>query len=162
MTRICAWCQTEMPSKGETVVTHGICDDCANRLLGDSPIALQRYLDDLPVPVLVVDSDGVASFANRTACDLLGKTLEEIDQHRGGEIFTCIHAKAPEGCGRTIHCSGCVVRKSVLSTATTGEPNVLVPATLKHGDPDNPSATALTITTVKRDEVVLLKVDWME
>lgn len=155
MTRICAWCQTEMPSLGETIITHGICDDCANRMIGDTPFSLQLYLEDLAIPVLVAESDLTASFANRAARELLGRGVEEGE--RIGEVFTCIHAKKPEGCGRNIHCSGCAIRRSILATADSGEPQVDVPATLKWKDLEDPEAAVLRVTTVKQGEVVLLK-----
>jgi PAS domain-containing protein len=162
--RICAWCQTEMPSKGEGsgVVTHGICEACAGTLMSDLPISLQHFLDGLPLPVLVVDSDVKASMANLEAQKIIGKPLEEFLQRKGGDVFNCIHAKTPEGCGRTIHCSACAIRTSVTRTHQTGEPQVMVPATLKHGDPDSPSAVALTITTLKRGDLVLLMIHNVE
>ncbi len=159
MTRICAWCQTEMPSKGETIVTHGICDACANRMIRDTPYSLQLYLEELAIPVLVVESDVTASFANRAARELLGMSEDDLRHRAVGEVFTCIHAKQPEGCGRTIHCSGCAIRRSILASADTGEPQVNVPATMKWGDAEDPSEVALQVTTLKQGEVILLKVE---
>lgn len=153
-----------MPPKAgeEGMVSHGICEACADEFLSNSAVPLQRYLDKLPEPVLAVDSDVLVSFLNRKAQELVGKSLEQSVQRRGGEVFECIHAASPEGCGRTIHCSGCVIRNSVATTYRTGEPQVLIPATLKKGDPDDPTAIALTITTVKRGDLVLLRVDKVE
>jgi PAS domain-containing protein len=132
---------------------------CAEDIVSNTAVPLQRYLDKLPEPVLAVDSDGVVSFLNRKAQDLVGKTQEQAAQRRGGDVFECIHAAMPEGCGRTIHCSGCVVRNSVATTYRTGEPQLLVPATLKKGDPDDPTAVVLTITTVKSGDLVLLRIN---
>lgn len=154
MTRICAWCQTEMPSLGETIVTHGICDACANRMIGDTPISMRQYLEDLAIPVLVVESGLTASFANRAAREVLG--LPEAHGERIGEVFTCIHAKKPEGCGRSIHCSGCAIRRSIIATADSGDPQIDVPATLKYGDGDDVSMASLRVSTLKQGAVVLL------
>lgn len=161
---MCAWCGTEMPPKAgdESLVSHGICETCADDFVSNVAVPLQRYLDKLPEPVLVMDSDVTISFLNRAAQSLTGKGPEEAFGRRGGDVFECIHAQRPEGCGRTIHCSGCVIRNSVTSTQRTGEPNVLVPATLKKGDPDDPRSVALTITTVKRGDIVLLRLDKVE
>ena len=160
LTRICAWCQTVMPSMGEDagVVTHGICMSCVHTLVSDLPVSLEHYLNNLTVPVVAMDGDGVATLANLKAKKLLSKSSEQIVNWRGGDVFDCVHAQSPEGCSRTIHCSGCVVRNCIERTHRTGEPQVMIPATLKHGDPDSPSAIALTITTVKRGEVVLLMI----
>ena len=162
--RICAWCNTEMPSKGEGagLVTHGICENCADALISNTPIPLQTYLESLDVPVLAVDSDVAVSLANPEALQLVGKSQEAISHRLGGEVFDCIHALAPDSCGRTIHCSVCAIRNAVTHTYETGEPQVMVPATLKRGDSDDVSAIALTITTVKRGGLVLLMVHPVE
>lgn len=144
------------------MVTHGICTTCAGILMPDIPISLQNYLDELSVPVLVVDSDGFGSIANKEAQKLIGKPLEKFTQRRGGDLFNCVHAQSPDGCGRTIHCSACIVRQSVTLTYQTGEPQVMIPATLKQGDPDSPAAVSLTITTVKRGDLVLLMIHKVE
>lgn len=159
MTRICAWCQTEMPSQGETFVTHGICEDCANRMIGDVPHALQEYLEDLAIPVVVVDSDSTGTFSNRAARERSGQPERSQAEGSGRDIYTCIYAKRPEGCAREIHCSGCAIRRSVIATADTGEPQIWVPATLKYGDLDDPSAIALRITTLRQGDVVLLRIE---
>ena len=161
MTRICAWCQTGMPSREEDLglVTHGICETCANALLSDSPVSLHSYLDSLSVPVLLVDSDVTSSFANREALKIIGKPLNWITGRKGGDVFVCAHAQSPEGCGKTIHCSGCAIRNSVMLTHETGEPQVMVPATLERGDLHGPASIALVITTVKQGDLVLLVIN---
>jgi len=161
MTRICAWCRQELAPGAEApgLVSHGMCPACARQFLLDCPIPLEHFLDDLPVPVLVVDSDVTAAFANREAQRLVGRPAQAITGSKGGDVFTCVNAQSPEGCGHTIHCSGCVIRQSVLRTYATGQPAVLVPAVLKTGDPGDPAAVALTITTVKRGASVVLLVN---
>ena len=167
MKRVCAWCAKAMgtvegSSHPDTDISHGICENCVDNLTFQQGVAFQRFLDSIPIPVLAVDRYVVVKAVNRTACNVLGKDPPEIIQHLGGNVFECAHARLPEGCGRTIHCSGCVIRKSVNRTFETGEPQVRVPATLRHGDPDHPSAVALVITTVRSGDVVMLRVDRIE
>ena len=164
MTRICAWCRLEMAPGAENAgeVSHGMCPACAGQFLLDCPIPLEQFLDDLPVPVLVVDSDVTAAFANRAAQRFAAKPAEAILGQKGGDVFTCVNAQTHEGCGHTVHCSGCVIRQSVLRTHETGQPQVLLPAVLKAGDPEHPAAVALTITTVKRGESVVLLINRAE
>lgn len=164
MKRVCAWCAKEMgyvegSSRPDTEVSHGICESCVDNFTFQQGVPFQSYLDSIPVPVLTVDRYIVVKTVNRKACDVLGKDPREIVQHLGGNVFECAHARLPEGCGRTIHCSGCVIRRSVARTFETGEPQVSVPATLRRGDPDHPSAVVLFITTVRSGEVVMLRVD---
>lgn len=164
MIRICAWCHQELlPAGGASgPVSHGMCHACATRFLRDCPVPLEQFLDDLPVPVLVVDSDVTAAYSNQEARKLAALPAEAIPGRKGGEVFNCVNAQTHEGCGHTIHCSGCVIRGSVLKTYASGQPQVLVPAVLKTGDPDHPASVALTITTMKRGESVVLMVNRAE
>jgi len=153
-----------MPSKAGTgeLVSHGICEACADNLFSKTSVPLERYLDRLTEPVIVVDDDVTALYLNRQALNVLGKTSKETLGRKGGEVFDCIYSQLPEGCGRTIHCSGCAIRRAVTSTHTTGKAQVQVPATLTKGDPDQPDSIACTITTVKKGNVVMLRVYRME
>ncbi len=72
MKAVCAWCKKEMgrrDSAPETadLITHGICDACAARLIDQLGEPLKTYLDDLAVPVLVVDGAGNEHAGNRLA-----------------------------------------------------------------------------------------------
>lgn len=164
MKRRCAWCSREMPPKEgpADLVSHGVCERCADEIFSNTPIPLQRHLDKLTEPVIVVDGDVTLSYLNQSAQRLTGKTPDAAQNRKGGEVFDCAHSRLPGGCGRTIHCSGCAIRQSVTRTYETGEPQVLVPATLKKADPDGPGAAVLTITTLKRGDMVLLRIDHLE
>ncbi len=164
MKRVCAWCNQEMGSvegstRPDTETSHGICGPCRDNFEFQQGVPFQRYLDSLPLPVLVVDKHVVVKAVNRTACEALGKEPLEIVQHLSGNVFECAHAKLPEGCGGTIHCSGCAIRRSVTRTFETGDPQVNVPAVLRRGGKSDPSNVAFTITTVRSGNVVLLRVD---
>ncbi len=167
MKRICAWCRREMGTVAgsihpDTVLSHGICDQCFDNMQFQLGAPLLQYLDSLPVPVLAVDGNVVVKAVNARGCGVLGKERREIDQHLGGNVFECAYARLPEGCGRTIHCSGCTIRRSVMHTYKTGEPLVAVPAVLSRDDDDDVTAVALTVTTVRAGDLVFLRVDSME
>ena len=123
MKKICAWCGTWLIKDGEedvrrtdTVVSHGICRNCLTNVQFQAGVKLQELLDALEAPVVAVDSDVVLKVVNDKARVLFGKTPEAIIGHRGGEVFECAHARLPGGCGRTMHCSGCTVRRTVTDT----------------------------------------------
>ena len=97
----------------------------------------------------------------RKGCNVLDKDSHQIIWELGGDVFECAYARLPERCGRTIHCSGCTIRKAVKETFETGEPRVRVPAVLNQEDEDGPSVVYLTITTIKSGEVVFLRIDRM-
>jgi len=96
---------------------------------------------------------------NKKACEVLGKEPLEIMQHLGGNVFECAYARLPEGCGRTVHCSGCAIRRTVTKTYETGEPQSMVPAILHRENSGRPLKIALSITTVKKGNIVVLRVD---
>jgi hypothetical protein len=48
---------------------------------------------------------------------------------------------------------------AITATCQTGEPQVQVPAILKRSDPDDPSSVTLTVTTIKRGDLVIVKID---
>jgi PAS domain-containing protein len=164
MKQVCAWCGREIgriasSRHPEHEVSHGICPDCISNFAFQQGGPLQEYLESIELPVFVVDDDVRVVAANRMACRTLGKEAAALQGRRGGDVFECAHARLPEGCGRTIHCSGCAIRRSVTVTFRTGRPQVEVPATLTWSGPDGLSAVALTITTVKVGDMVMLRID---
>jgi PAS domain-containing protein len=74
--------------------------------------------DVMPIPVFVVDEDVSILDYNAAAGRLMGKDRRLVIQRRGGEVLNCANSKdAPEGCGRTLACRRCVLRKSVRAAA---------------------------------------------
>jgi hypothetical protein len=146
-------------TRPDSEISHGICGSCLNNFEFQQGVPFQRYIDSLPLPVLVVDRHAVIKAVNRRACEALSKEPLEIVQHLGGNVFECAHARLPEGCGNTVHCSGCAIRRSVMRTFETGEPQTSVPAVLRRGGKGPPRDIALTITTVRSGDVVMLRVD---
>jgi PAS domain-containing protein len=143
----------------DTVISHGICLSCADKLKFPHEVSLKQFIDSIPIPLFVVDDDVVVQTVNAKACEFLGKEASALQGLRGGNVLECAYSRRPEGCGKTIHCSGCAIRRAVIRTFETGEPQSMVPATLHHTDLDDPSAIALRITTVKVDGTVFLRVD---
>jgi PAS domain-containing protein len=164
MRQVCAWCKKDIRAvansrHGDDVVSHGICPSCSSNFIFQLGTSLEQHIESLDLPVFVVDDDVQVEAANEAARRVFGKDLFEMKGHRGGDVFECAHARLPEGCGRTIHCSGCAIRRSVTITYQTRRPLFEIPATLTRGDPDVQSAIALTITTVKVGDSVMLRVD---
>ena len=122
--KVCAWCNASLGTTlgdPEAVVSHGICDHCREYFFGEAKIGetLQGFLDRFEAPILVVDRDNNVLTANRVACELLQKDLDEVRGFPGGEVMECAYARLPGGCGRTVHCDGCTIRNTV--TATHGD-----------------------------------------
>lgn len=163
MKQICAWCGKELnpnvsPDSKDVCISYGICLPCANTVISDVPMELSAFLDQISVPVVLMDFDGVVKTANQKACSMLGKVLPEIDGFLGGDVFECAYAKLPGGCGKTYHCSGCAILRSVMETYDTGRPISRRPATLKQGTSAAPQEVTFIISTEKFSNYVLLKI----
>lgn len=166
MRHVCAWCRKELfaediCSRLDDSISHGICRSCCDNLSFQMGEDLLRFLDSLAAPVVVVNSDGRIKTANTEARKALGKELTEIEDRAGGIVFECAYARLPEGCGNTIHCSGCAIRRTVMKTYETGKTFLNTPAILNHGDSVNPQKIPLCISTEKMGNLVLLRIDEM-
>lgn len=164
MKRICAWCKKELPSvswssETEHLVTHGICDDCAEAITARTRKGILEFLDELADPIFLVDGDARMISANAAAQLIVGKDRSEIEDHLGGEVFECTNADLPGGCGRTEHCKACAIRNSVMNTLATGKGVKRAPAyqTLK-GD-NGGRRVRFEISTEKVGDAVLLRID---
>ena len=165
MRRVCAWCGKDLDEaagpgrEAQEVITHGVCRDCAHHLFAQIGMPLLEYLDGLEAPIVVVDGEGTVQTANEHARALVQKDLPAIEGFRGGDVFECAYASLPEGCGHTVHCSGCTIRQTVMNTFRTGQSTLRTPAYLNRETPDGVQQTQLLISTERVEDVVLLRID---
>jgi hypothetical protein len=164
MRRVCAWCGKTLGTvfsdvHSDAFITHGICDECAFHLHAQVGMPLRDFLDGLGVPVLLLDSDGNVKTANKAVRQFLKKDLLQIEGYKGGNVFECTHATLPGGCGKTVHCSGCTIRRTVMDTLNSGKSHEKAPASLNRETPDGSQALRLLISTEKVQDVVLLRID---
>lgn len=165
MKRVCAWCNTMMEDGAvsalgdDDLVTHGICNDCADNMEFQLGVSIKRFLNSFKVPVVLLDSNNKAISANGNALTLLKKNLAAINHVVLGNVFECAYSRLPEGCGKTSHCSGCTIRNAVMGTFATGESNLNVPATVISGSMGNGEPVSLKISTEKALNYVLLKIE---
>ena len=152
MKTICAWCGSIL-SDGGGPTSHGICASCRADFHAHSGVALQDFIDSFPDPILVVGNVLDPVILNHSGSVKYGKS--DVGKFSIGQVFECDNAKLPEGCGRTIHCSGCAIRQTVNTTAETGEAQSLVPAVLNTSD----STVELLISTVKVDGCIVLRIE---
>jgi len=167
MRKVCAWCGSAATPSGDgdhnrpEPVSHGICEECRDNFTFQNGVSLQQYIDSLPLPVLVLDEDSRVAAVNSTACKALKKEPTAILHQLKGNVFECANSRLPEGCGRTIHCSGCAIRRAVTETFETGKPQNMVPATLTFEEQEHALVADLMITTVKTKDFVILRLDRM-
>ncbi|MBU0673866.1 MAG: hypothetical protein KJ950_04415 [Proteobacteria bacterium] len=164
MKKICAWCRVDLSESGvdsnpDAKISHGICPACADRLMAKLGIPLDRFLNRLEIPVVVVDRENQVRIANETAQQLGHPPKERDGDFRPGNVFECVHATMPEGCGKTIHCSGCVIRQSIRKTFATGEKVEQTPAFLTRRNPEGEQEIDLLVSTEMIEDLVVLKVE---
>jgi PAS domain-containing protein len=164
MIRVCAWCNNEIGSQqGETHsgrrINQSLCQQCSENFVFQMGVPLQKLLDTLPAPIFVIDAEGRVQGANAQGYHLLKKDRVQVQGRLRGVVFECAYARLPEGCGRTIHCSGCAIRRAVYQTFETGQTLEHLPATLRCGNLDQPDEIDLLISTEKMGNVVLLRID---
>lgn len=122
---VCSYCRRVIradPGSRVTDVSHGMCDGCAghfDRLWSGMP--LEQYLDGLSGPVLVVDEDTRVITVNQQLADLVGVDRRSVVGLLGGEALACVRSRLPDGCGKTIRCRECAVRRTVEQVARTGQ-----------------------------------------
>jgi nitrogen-specific signal transduction histidine kinase len=137
-----------------------MCEACSQALsLQRDGTSFQRHIDSITVPILVVDSNNTVVTMNTEASNVFGSGQDARVEEVLGRVFDCFYSSLPEGCGRHIHCAGCLIRRSVATTFETGKPQILIPATLSVESLDHVCDIVLYVTTVKNDGKVLLRVE---
>lgn len=137
MTRLCRTCkadlspaQTDWPQHN---ITQGICRPCLLKLDGSRDTGI---LDSIDAPVLLMqETPRQVLTANKKALELFKKTFGEIEGHRGGQVFDCIHSFTEAGCGKDTNCEGCKIKNAIVDTFTTGARSMRYQLTLKSRKP---------------------------
>ncbi|MDT8070726.1 MAG: hypothetical protein ROO76_21405 [Terriglobia bacterium] len=95
---------------------------------------------------------------NKTAAAVSPAAREIKPDTTLGNVVECRHSREQAGCGKTVHCSGCVLRKTMETTNETGDPAFMVPATIST---ENEEVT-LYVSTIKADGRIFVKLDKVE
>lgn len=133
MKRVCAWCNKFMGyvdhfDGQDGLITHTICDECADNLDYQLGVSLRRYLDGLNIPIILVDEADRPLLANIAAKDCAEAMALPGEMEWEGKIYECSHARLPDRCNHDIHCSGCTIRFAATETYATGQEIVSIPA----------------------------------
>jgi hypothetical protein len=164
MTQVCLYCgcylgSVEAPPGDSMLISHGVCSNCLPTFLSGMGQPLTDFLDALPGPIFVVDAESRVVGANTRGLQQVSKDLAAIEGRLAGEVFECKNSKLPGGCGRTLHCKTCTIRRTVTRTAETGESCLRVPAFIDLADISKDLTVRFLISTEKVNEVVLLRID---
>jgi hypothetical protein len=96
---------------------------------------------------------------NKHARRMFGGGISRLDGRRGGEVIECVHAREPGGCGGTLHCKSCTIRRTVLDTFATGRSFVRVPAYPDVQTESGVKTLNVWISTEKVGTFVLLQIE---
>jgi len=126
------------------------------------PVSLQEYLNRLKFPVLLMNDDVGIVTANIVACESLGIDPRHIEGRLAGEAIECINSRLPGGCGKTVHCKACTIRRTVTDTYQTSNSHYMVLACTDCETPYGPRKVRFLISTEKLGDLVLLRIDDIE
>ncbi len=154
MKTVCAWCGANIRD-GSLPVSHGICVSCREHFFRDAGISLQTFIDSFSFPVLVLGSSLQPVAVNRSGAVESPTAAQLTPTTTLGNVVECEHSHEQEGCGKTVHCSGCVLRKTVEQTNESGDPCFQVPATISTENND----IQLYVSTLKLDGRIFVKLD---
>ena len=165
MRKICAWCGKELePPAGalasDARVSHGVCAECFGFLIRNDRRSLSSFLDRLPVPVLLLNEQRSVILANERA-----RTVFPVAGAAGGtpvavgNMIECAHARLPQGCGGTVYCAACQVRRSVNLTFESGRPQTDVEAVRDVETGAGEVHQRIRFSTEKLGESVLLRLE---
>jgi PAS domain-containing protein len=88
-------------------------------------------LDALLRPTLVTDADGCVLAVNSAFVTAYGREAAELEGLRFGDALVCKRSRLPEGCGHTVHCRDCTVRRMVAEVGRTRLARWRVPTVLE-------------------------------
>jgi hypothetical protein len=154
MKTVCAWCGAVIRD-GDPPVSHGICPECRNSFFLRGGVSLQSFIDGFPFPVLVVNSSFEPVGINKSGTESSHLTVEITDTTTLGNVVECEHSRLPQGCGKTVHCSGCVLRRTLEETNETGRAAFMIPATIT----TNGDEHLFYVSAVRTENRVFVKLD---
>lgn len=163
--QVCAFCKTEMISTQEQVsqskITGGVCPSCVKQFVkSNAPAALRLIIDSIDTPILLMQPEPRQVYtANKKALELFNKELPQLEAHRGGQVFDCIHAYTELGCGKDVHCEDCKIKNAVVETFTTGRSFDCVSTFLEIKRQNEITTYVVQVSTEKIGDFELLRID---
>jgi len=159
----CAWCgqdiktADEKEEKNDFPVSHGICSDCAIKMLKEIN-QVESFINRFKQPIMLVDNINNTIILNDAARAASHLDFAVAGTFKCGLVLGCVHADEPEGCGNTIHCQGCVINRAIKETEKTGKPYIEEACADEKFFVDARNPTMI-ISTEKLGDRILLKID---
>ena len=155
MTTICKQCG-KIAEQNKDAISYGICKSCSVHSLTTN---VNRLLENIEAPVLLMQGNPrqVVS-ANRRALDVFGKTLTQVENMRGGQVFDCEHSFSEAGCGKDENCENCAIKNAIVDTFNTGTPHSGISTPLPVRKTGQPETRMLQVSTEKVGELALVRI----
>jgi hypothetical protein len=161
MTASCRVCGKEFAPDSQTVhrnITYGICAECVAQISETSDNSV--LLESIDAPVLLMQGNPrQVVTANRKALELFEKNLHEVERHRGGQLFDCVHSFTEAGCGKDANCENCKIKNAIADTFTTANSHNGVSAELSVRKANGTKTYNLQVSTEKVGDLAFVRVD---
>ncbi len=161
---ICSYCRKLIRTIESNVhgASDGVCRNCLPKLVKDLGQPLWEFIDELSTPILLVREDMRIIAANAAARKRSPERLDELTGLLCGEVIGCVHSREEGGCGKTVHCLSCAIKKCVTYTSVTGESCFDVSAYPDVGLLSGDADVCFRISTGKMRDCVLLRIEQVE
>ena len=162
MKLVCSRCRKKLGEKEplkDASVEITMCVECLETLDKQwRGMTVGEYLDTLDAPIMLVNEERRMISCNKKAEKALGKKREVMRGLMAGEFLECHNSVLAEGCGKSIHCSACVIRQSLELTINSGEPVKEVTAYLNTMEHGIPVVRHIKVSTEKEGQYVRLQI----
>ena len=139
-------------------ISSAICDSCASQVSEASDCTALIEAIDAPVLLMQGNPRQVIT-ANRKALALFEKELHEVEGHRGGQVFDCVHSFTVAGCGKDANCENCKIRNAIVDTFISANPHSGVSTELSIKKAKGIKTYALQVSTEKLGDLALIRVE---
>ena len=120
----------------------------------------KAFINTLESPALLMQGEPrQVVTANQKARKIFGKNLLQIEGHRGGQVFDCIHSFTEAGCGVDINCEECKIKDAIVDTFLTDSPHNNVSTVLEIKKQNEIEPYEVTVSTEKLGDFALVTIE---
>lgn len=157
----CRICEKEIVQDGKIAhrnITVGICGRCTVQFSETSDNSV--LLESIDAPILLMQGNPrQVVTANKKALALFGKEMHEVEGHRGGQIFDCVHSFTELGCGKDVNCENCKIKNAIIDTFATANSHNGVSTELFIKKANETKVYALQVSTEKVSDLALIRIE---
>jgi transcriptional regulator with PAS, ATPase and Fis domain len=85
---------------------------------------LEMIIDNMPMLIIITDEDMIVKYSNIASINMIDRSYYENIERGPGHFISCINSfNSPKGCGYSVNCKKCKLRKLVKETIRTLQPS---------------------------------------